>query len=526
MPKKRENILGKIVQKDYNNLLEKVIETKDFDEDVKNLLLGIFYKLDVSYKDYQKVKRNVPSKKEYIENLIQIIEKNCKTIKIIKPNSKQLDDIGERTFLVDKNKKKIICYPVERKLLYSISKIGKQDEIIRKQYYLKNKTISDIINIGNNINTVEPLRDFNGWSWLIVRKEIENISYNLIYQNLRILVGDKFLNSWIENKEYLIDYYEELQNELEEKFGTKLKNKLISNLEKLSIYLQLEINPEYEETLKELQQKNEQLLNKFENNQQFVEELTKEKKEINKKLKTIEKALASKESLEQEYTKRNENLPLDKKIFSIKILEKDLKIEKQKLLEQLDNKNELLNPKKFIEEKGKLEKIQELLQIIKVEDKKKEKNRLLEEFQKIFLQCFLVLINVAETKEEIIDLLYILRYYNLLPISDKHDINQNIALQKNLKEIKTELLRKAVDYKIIATLSQDLEENSMLLQFIFETKIISIEDIYVSLIKEKDKYYIEFSEANENSYEEKIEIKKLNKETLNVKLNKIVKVLN
>ena len=73
MPKKKENLLGKIVQKDYNNELEKVIETKDFDEDVKNLLLSIFYKVEVSYKDYKKVKRNVESQQEYIEKLLKII---------------------------------------------------------------------------------------------------------------------------------------------------------------------------------------------------------------------------------------------------------------------------------------------------------------------------------------------------------------------------------------------------------------------------------------------------------------------
>ena len=62
MPKKKENLLGKIVQKDYNNELEKVIETKDFDEDVKNLLLSIFYKVEISYKDYKKLVQEVQKK--------------------------------------------------------------------------------------------------------------------------------------------------------------------------------------------------------------------------------------------------------------------------------------------------------------------------------------------------------------------------------------------------------------------------------------------------------------------------------
>ena len=221
MPKKKENLLGKIVQKDYNNELEKVIETKDFDEDVKNLLLSIFYKVEISYKDYKKVKRNVETQQEYIEKLLRIIQENCESIKTSKPNTKEAEELGDRTFLVEKENKKIICFPVERKLLYSIAKIEKQNQIIRNDYFLVNQTISNMINIGNNINTVEPLRDFNGWSWMIIKKEIENLSYNLIYQNLRILIGENFLNSWINNKDYIIDYYDEFKAELAEKFGVK-----------------------------------------------------------------------------------------------------------------------------------------------------------------------------------------------------------------------------------------------------------------------------------------------------------------
>lgn len=526
MPKKRENILGKIVQKDYNNVLEKVIETKDFDEDVKNLLLSIFYKLDVSYKDYKKVKRNVESKQEYIEKLIKVIQNNCDTIKIAKINSKEEKVLKDRTFLVDNKNKKIICYPVERKLLYSISKIGKQDKIVKSKYFFINRTISDLINIGNNINTVEPLRDFNGWSWSIIRKEIENISYNLIYQNLRILIGEEFLNSWIENAEYLIDYYNEFQNELEEKYGKNLSKKVINLLEKLSILLEIEIKPEYENTLKELQQENDKELQKFHNNQEFVERLTEEKKRINRKIKRIEKILASKDLLEKEYTKINKDLPLEENIFSIKILENQMRAQKQELLEQIEEKNKLLNPKKFIEEKTRLEKIQQLLRILEVKDKVKEKNKILEEFQKIFLQCFLVFINRAETKEEIINLIYIFRYYNLIPFDEKIDIYEKKELQEQLNQVKEQLLRKAIEYKIITAFSEDIDENIKLLQFIFQTKLILIENIYISVIKEKDKYYVEFSEDNENSYEEKFEIKSIKKEMLNIKLNKKIKILN
>lgn len=442
MPKKKQNILGKIVHKDYNNELEKVIETKDFDEGIKSLLLAIFYKVDTSYKDYKQVTRISENKEQYMERLLNIIENNCETIKIVKPNTKQAEELGKSTFLVDTKNKKIICYPIETKLLYSISKIGNQDRIIKGKYYLVNRTISNIMNSGNNINMVEPIRDFNGWSWQIAKNEIENITYNLIYQNLRILVGDQFLNDWVSNTEYLIDYYDLLFDELTEKFGIKLKQKLISSLEKLSILLEIERNPQYEKSLKGLQQHN-------------IEEL-----------------------------------------------------------EKIENKQE------YIEEKRKIEKIQEILKILEIEDKIEEKNKILEEFQKIFLQCFLVFINSAETKEEIINLIYVYRYYNFLPYNENTEIYSNKKLQKNLKQVNDELLKKAIDYKVITTLSKDMEENIKILQSIFRTKIMCIENIYISVEKEKNKYYIEFSENNDNAYEEKFEIKILKKETLNIKLNK------
>ncbi len=58
MPKKKENFLEKIVKKDYNNELEKVLEKKYFEENAKNILLNIIYKLEASYKDYETVKCN------------------------------------------------------------------------------------------------------------------------------------------------------------------------------------------------------------------------------------------------------------------------------------------------------------------------------------------------------------------------------------------------------------------------------------------------------------------------------------
>ena len=193
MPKKNDNLLDKFVKKNYNNELEKVLEKKYFAENTKSLLLSIMYKIETAYKDYEQVKQTVEPKEIFIQKIIDIIQNECEDIKVVKLNSQESKMLGNHTFLVEKNKKRIICYPIERKLMYCLAKIDKHDKIIKDKYYLINETLSALINVGSNISMVEPMRDFNGYSWTTIPREIESIPHNVIYQNLRMLIGYKFL---------------------------------------------------------------------------------------------------------------------------------------------------------------------------------------------------------------------------------------------------------------------------------------------------------------------------------------------
>ena len=72
----RDEIFSKINIKDYSNKLEKIIAKKAFSLDTKNLLLSMFYKMEVAYEDYNKVKVDTKSKREILEELIARREKN------------------------------------------------------------------------------------------------------------------------------------------------------------------------------------------------------------------------------------------------------------------------------------------------------------------------------------------------------------------------------------------------------------------------------------------------------------------
>lgn len=527
MPKKKEKLLNKIVKKDYNNELEMILEKKSFDESAKNLLLSILYKIEASYKDYEKTKRNVMDKEEYVKRFIQIIQENCDSMTICKMNSKEVNILGDKTFLVDKENKRIICYPIERKLLYCIAKISKKDIIIKQDYPIICETLSNAINIGNNIETVEPLRDFNGYSWTTTCSEIESVSYNLIYQNLRLLLGQEFLEKWIKNKEFIIDYMELLKNKLEEKYGTKNQKDIIKIIEKLSVLLEVNYNSKKKEEFAKEKKEIEKTLKKIDNKEKYIEMITKQKRKLTKEIKIIDATVNDKKLLEAEYIKRNEELPSKKKIFSVRVLSKRMKKERDEKLEELEKLNELLNPKKYISYKKEMEQKYEYLKLIEIDDFEKEINKMLIKLQKVFLKVYQLKIQKTNEKSKIVDCIYEFRYYTVLPYNEKINIGEVKEIQKELQETRRLLLDKAQELKVIIVTSKNKEIDDEILKNIFTIRILTLEDIYIKLIKEKDKVYIQL--FDDDIFEEKVELKdfgNINKKDLEIKVNKKIKVFN
>ncbi len=449
MPKKKDNFLDKIVKKNYNNELEEVLEKKNFEENTKSLLLSILYKIETAYPDYEMVKRDVESKDEFIESIINIIKNDCEDITLVKLHSTESELLKDRTFLVDKKNKKIICYPIERKVLYCISKIGKKDKIVKDKYYLLNWTLSELLNVGNSINMVEPMRDFNGYSWTTLPKEIESIPHNLVYQNLRMLVGNEFLRKWVTNREYIIDYFDLFKKRMEKDYGVKLAQKFIDSISTISILLCIRLEDKIRKKMQNDKKDVESKLKIMNNNHDFVEKLTQEKINLTRDIRTIDETINNKHLLQEEYDKRNEKLPLEKKIFSTRVLAKTLEHEREKKLDRIEKVNELLNPKNFVEYKKELKNKEELLKWLEIDNIDSEIEKTLKNLQKQFLDCYKIKVQKAETKQEATDLMYQFRYYCLLPFDYTKDINDlEGAFQKQKEEIQMQLVQKVYDQKI------------------------------------------------------------------------------
>ena len=118
-------MLEKFLKQDRNEELERILEEKHIEEQSKNLLQGILYKVEVSYKDYKKAKVTDMTQKEYIDEILKNIENKCNQIKTIKLSQKLADqeiqkELEKHKFYIDQNE--IITYPIEEKILYAIEK--------------------------------------------------------------------------------------------------------------------------------------------------------------------------------------------------------------------------------------------------------------------------------------------------------------------------------------------------------------------------------------------------------------------
>ena len=522
--RREEKFFNKLVKKDYKNELEKVLEKKFFGENAKSLLLEILYKVEAAFKFYEVAKKDAKTKEEYIENYIRIIEQKCKTIKIVKPNSEQSKLLDGRTFIINKNRSEITCLPIARKLLYAISKLDKKDQIVNGKYFLLSSTLSNMINVGDCINTVEPLRDFNGWSWTTVSREIESIEYNLIYQNLIILVGRKFLENWIKNGDTIIDYTEELDNKLVELYGPKLAKEMVNILKQISILLECKYNPSMKENIGNSKKDIKKSLYKFEDKQEYIEELTDKKNKLKEKILSIDTIISDNDLLQKEYVKRNDNLPLDEKIFSIRVLANMMINEREELYKEMEEYNSLLKPLNFLEKKEELQKEYEILNLVSTKNIDTELQKKMQKLQDIFLECLKIQIQKAETQQEIIKLIYQFRYYCLLPYNLNENILNLMSIHSKLNKIGKILIKKATITKTIMVFAQNEEINYQIIKKIFQIRIVNLEDISMKIIKEKDDFFVQFFDEKTTDQKIKLDIPELNKKSLNIRINKKVKL--
>lgn len=526
---------------EYNDELENILETKKMSSETKSLLLNMLYKIENGYADYYMIKVGAKEKNQYIKKLLYIIKEECEEIVTVTPktDASKLLEQKNKTYIIDVSLGKILVYANEKDLLYALFKL----DVEYKQY----KNLSDdfiskllpedkciylatqnFLMTGSAINDSEPIRDFNGWSWDIDIKKLESIKINLIYQDMFLLLEEKsrdelltFNSDKIEEKRLTVNAedlrkYNDICEQNKETIRPidiniidKAFNKtylhdhvkdIVVQIKSAIMAIECKEDKELRESIKNIADSKQEKLKLMNNNKEFLNEVTDSKKLINKRIKDIDTILNDRDILQKEYEKRNSKLDDKYKIFSISHLAKMLEKERENLLKQLKNKNALLEPLNYIKEKQLLEKSVEFFSNIEKLQSEKELNELIIKIQKEFLKCFMVQVEQAATKEEIIKLLYEFRYYCLLPVNEVQLIKDIPELKNEIREIINALIDKSIDKKIIENVSNSISLCYNILKYIFYTRITDLEHIYLKVTKDDETVSVSSNNEKEKKY--------------------------
>lgn len=481
----KNKILSKlnINMKDYNNELEKILENKLFSYDVKNLLLSMLYKIENAYKDYEIVKVEVPSKGEYIENLLRIIKEKCLKIFLVKTGASEAEELEKNNLLykLDRKNGEIVCFQNEIVILSAILDLDITPTIQELHYEYIEKPLFSLFKSGEIDSKLESIRDFNGWAWDIDIKEIKDIEYNYIYQTILLLNGYKNINS-------------------------KKQKKIYNIISKMAVkkYLLESNDVEYNTKFENIRKEKIERLELFNNKKEFIEKITQEKKEYTKEIERIDKILNNNELLKKEYYARNEKLPNKEKIFSVSYLVGILDKERNDLIEKINECNKLILPKEFVEQKSKLEEETKFLKDITELDKN---NSLIELATEFLEQIGNMVSKINEdNKQKLIKLIYKIRYYRYIPINEEKYIKDIEALNEEFEKVIKAIIKKAQELKIWDIFSEDEELTYKILKEVFDTKMIYLQNLNIQCKYEDKILYVEYYDDTIIESSMKIEI--------------------
>ena len=498
--------------KDYNIELDEILDMKYFSSNIKNLLLSMVYKIEISYVDFKEVKRCVRTKEDFLNEIIETIRLYCDNVKIVEPDSDQAKMLIKNKVkaLTNEVERSILVYPTEQALLYALSEISPKYFFVNQDFPVKAELQNMLVN-GYVHNNMEILTDFSGWSWDKTFDKKFNYIDNLIYQNLLIILGEKFLYEWRTYGSTRRDFLTEAKKYI--KFFTG-NEKYLNSLYKV-MYLKADKKEELTKTLRE----NIKLLKKMNDKESYIQELKLKKQKLQRKIDRFETVVADESLLEKEFIKANAKLEDSKKIKSLKKYKKIIETESEKYQKEIYDIEFLLKPENYTKKKEILKKSYELYV-----DKDTLDNAIIES-QINFLHFLERKLSKMKTRDEIIDLLYELRYYRTLKISKDLFVKDVEEIESTVDKILKKAITMLCKLGAIKIISMDINLNFEIIKYALDTKIMELEKIKLYFDQDENGLIIKVFDKDiiEKQGRKRVDI---SKKTLEVKLKRKIKLFS
>ena len=473
MPKKE--LFQKLTS--YKEQLENILEKKDFSTDAENLLLNMLYKMENSYNDYEMVKRNVDDRKDLIEKILESV-KECKSIEIIEANSAAMKKLKKQKIVyeVNKEEKLIKTFPEEKAILEALNSLNKDISVyIDEDYSAVRNSLPFVLMEGQKDSRTEIIRDFNAWSWNTDLVEFKNTEYNLVYNNITMLLGKTFMKE-LETKN--ANVIQILRVKLKEYFDTEEEiTEFLELIFKISIIIYCKKDKKEKQRLEEELIVNLEELERLNNTEELINEITKSKQKNTKQIEKIDKILNSKDLIQKELEKI---IDKEGQFITEEDLIQNLRRKRRKLEKGIKSSNKLLDAKYYSEYKQKIQNNVNILKAVKAQSKKSE---YILKLQKYFIKGLKNRISSLTNKKDLMDMLYVVRYYNFIPYSEEKFIKDIIEIKAELNEIEELIISKMEQNKQINKFSNIAKFDRKLIKKIFKLRIINLEKINLEFQK-------------------------------------------
>lgn len=456
--KNKDNLFSK---NNYETQLEDLLEKKRYTDEAKSLVLNIIYKIESAYNDYKKTKPNVKSKSAIIEDIVDTIEHRCDTIEVLDPKE------AEGKLYVSRKNKIIKTFPNDNDLLQAIYYI--KTPYTKKIENVFEKAVLIALEKGMAINGVEIIRDFNGWSWNNVLENNIEQYYNLLYQDLIILMGEPELEEVIRSK----DVIGSLLNLLKNLYGKTKAEDVVSRFIKTCMLIYMDSSEKNEQEVLDYLHKRQTEFDKFANKSEFISGITKQNNENTKRVGKIDSILTSKTLLNKKYSSGK----ISSKYKDIESYKLYLIKYKSKILNEIVENKKFMNPFEYVKEKNTMQdELDKLNDIAVCYNNEGIISSAILDLQKKVISCFYKKIEIYDLKKELINLIYEIRYYNCLPLEGKK-LKDYKTLKNEIEKIQIEFINKLKKSKVVDIFSMYARVNYFIIKYIFEAKIVNINKI-------------------------------------------------
>ena len=214
------------------------------------------------------------------------------------------------------------------------------------------------------------------------------------------------------------------------------------------------------------------------NKNEYIYRISIERKKIVAEIENKDRIINNRELMLIEFEKRNSTLPDDRKILNISVLVDVLQKEKNDCFKRMEQLNELVKPLNYAHLKSELS---EKLRIMSVVDENKSLRDYEIAFLKDAIKCLSYNIEKMSSKEEIIDIIYKIRYFRKLRVTEGEKVEDIPQLFNDIYQILKYTITKGCKEKVFNIFCKDIDYNYQIIDVALNTAISNYEDIDISL---------------------------------------------